>query len=127
VIAQRSALPELDDSLLAGPIRRATGSNRAKVVEWRCEPIAWTAIASTTAGIYRVSGTARDSRGTSAGLWGGISAPVWLPIWGNPSRRAWLDEKFGRPLEEAAAPYARALAFMLDLGDEAWSLLSSMA
>ena len=81
----------------------------------------------------RASGSEEDERivrfayATAAALWGGITAPAWLPLWGDPARRAFLEEKFGRRLEEVAAPYARALAFMLDLGDEAWSLLSSLA
>lgn len=59
----------------------------------------------------------------TAALWGALTAPVWLPRWGDPARRAWLEAKFGRPLEDAVAPYGRALEFMLDLGDEAWALL----
>jgi hypothetical protein len=62
-----------------------------------------------------------------AGLWGGITAPVWLPRWGDPERRAWLEEKFGRPLEDVSVPYAATLAFMLGLADEAWSLMPVVA
>jgi hypothetical protein len=81
----------------------------------------------------RAAGAAQDERmvrfayATTAALWGAITAPAWLPSWGDPANRAFLEEKFGRRLEEMAAPYARALAFMLDLGDEAWALRSSVA
>jgi hypothetical protein len=61
----------------------------------------------------------------TAALWGGLTAPLWLPRWGDPQRREWLEAKFGRSLEDAVEPYARALGFMLDLGDEAWALLDS--
>jgi hypothetical protein len=81
----------------------------------------------------RAAGSGEDERivrfayATAAALWGGITAPAWLPLWGDPAHRRFLEEKFGRQLEEVAAPYARALGFMLDLGDEAWALLPSVA
>jgi Phosphotransferase enzyme family len=59
---------------------------------------------------------------TTAGLWSAITGPVWLPLWGDPARREWLEKKFGCSLEEASPRYAQALAFMLGLADEAWSL-----
>ena len=81
----------------------------------------------------RESGWVGDERevrfvyATTAGLWSGITAPVWLPLWGEPARRKWLEKKFGRSLEEAAPRYAHALAFMLGLADEALSLLPVVA
>jgi hypothetical protein len=63
---------------------------------------------------------------TTAGLWGGITAPVWLPVWRVPERRVWLEKKFGCPLEQAAPRYAAALRFMLDLADEASSLAPAL-
>ena len=64
---------------------------------------------------------------TTAGLWSGVTAPVWLPLWADPARREWLEKKFGCSLEEASPRYARALTFMLGLADEAWSLLPVIA
>ena len=81
----------------------------------------------------RAAGSSADERivrfayATAAALWGGITAPAWLPLWGDPAYRTLLEDKFGRRLEDVAAPYARALGFMLDLGDEAWAILSSFA
>jgi hypothetical protein len=81
----------------------------------------------------RATGSGVDERvvrfayATTAALWGGITAPAWLPLWGDPAYRTLLEGKFGRRLEALGAPYARALGFMLDLGDEAWALLSSVA
>jgi hypothetical protein len=63
----------------------------------------------------------------TAGLWSGITAPVWFPAWADPARRPWLEAKFGCSLEEAAPRYARTLTFMLGLADEAWSLLPAVA
>lgn len=63
---------------------------------------------------------------TTAGLWGGITAPVWFPLWGDPARRPWLEAKFGCSLEEASPRYARTLTFMLGLAEEAWSLLPAV-
>ena len=75
-------------------------------------------------------GDAREIRfvyATTAGVWSGVTAPVWLPLWGDPARREWLEKKFGCSLEEAAPRYAHALRFMLGLADEAWSLLPVVA
>lgn len=65
----------------------------------------------------------RFAYAATAALWGGLTAPVWLPRWGDPARRGWLESRFGRSLDDAVEPYARVLDFMLDLGDEAWALL----
>jgi hypothetical protein len=63
---------------------------------------------------------------TTAGLWSGITAPVWFPLWGDPARRTWLEAKFRCSLEEASPRYARTLTFMLGLAEEAWALLPAV-
>jgi len=55
----------------------------------------------------------------SAALWAVIPAPLWLRWFTLPARRAWLERKFGMPLEEAAEPFGAFIGFALDLGDEA--------
>ena len=51
------APPRIDEAVLSGPVRKLAVASDATVVDWRCEPVAWTAVASTTAGIFRVART----------------------------------------------------------------------
>jgi hypothetical protein len=69
--------------------------------------------------------TARFAYVAAAALWGGLTAPVLFPQWGDPTRREWLEAKFRRSLDDAVAPSARVLEYMLDLGDEAWAFLEA--
>jgi hypothetical protein len=61
VIDEAPALPQIDADLLSGPVRRLAGAPDATIVDWRCEPVAWTAVAWTTAGIFRIAGTLREA------------------------------------------------------------------
>jgi hypothetical protein len=55
----------------------------------------------------------------SAALWAVVPAPLWLRWFTIPSRREWLESKFGMPLEDAAEPFGAFIGFALDLADEA--------
>lgn len=61
----------------------------------------------------------RFAYAASAALWAGIPAPLWLRWLTLPARRAWLERKFGMPLEDAAEPFGAFIGYALELGDEA--------
>lgn len=61
----------------------------------------------------------RFAYAASMALWAGIPAPAWMRWFSIPDRQEWLSRKFGRPIAEAAGPFAAFIESALDRADEA--------
>src|SRR5690348_7661687 len=62
-MAQCRDLPDLDEHILAAPVRRALQDDTIRVTTWRCGRLQGSA-SQTTGGVYRISGTGRGPAGT---------------------------------------------------------------